>query len=213
MKINVLLVSTGIFHPSMRARAALWSALRGVEEADFRQAATLEALPRVLDAGFVPHAVVLFIHQQKISERALGALERYVDGGGGVLAVHSATASFKQQPRYFHVLGGRFTGHGPVETFTASPVTGATGPFDGLGAFTVRDELYLHELLPGVTAHYTAHCGGVETPVVWSYQRGGGSVCYACPGHLSASLREPVVVEILRRGLRWAAGIVPGEGI
>lgn len=210
MKPTLLLVSAGIFHPSLPARAALLRAVQGMSEMEVRQAGSLEALRS--SAGKGARALALFIHQQRISEAALSALEQFIDEGGGVLAVHSATASFKKEPRYFRALGGRFTGHGAVERFTASPVEGGAGPFAGLGPFTVRDELYLHELLPGVQAHYTALWRGEQVPVVWSYRRGKGRVCYVCPGHVAASLREPVVVEILRRGMRWAAGL-PGDTV
>ena len=40
------------------------------------------------------------------------AFDGFVRAGGGVLAIHSATASFKGSPAYFEVLGGRFVGQG-----------------------------------------------------------------------------------------------------
>jgi len=202
MKSVILLISAGIFHPSLPARAALWRALSAMGEFSFQRAGSIEALAGVR-RGDVRGAVI-FLHRQKISQAALSALERFADGGGGVLAVHSATASFKQQPRYFAVLGGRFRGHGPIATYTAHLDVQQAEPFEGLPAFTVRDELYLHDLHPDVRVHYSASCGDEQAPVVWTYLRGAGRVCYVCPGHRAASLHNPSVIEIMQRGLRWA---------
>jgi type 1 glutamine amidotransferase len=126
-----------------------------------------------------------------------------VKGGGGVLAVHSATASYKPTRGYFEVLGGRFTGHGPVEEFEIRPARDDDPIFSGIPAFIVRDELYLHELWPDIDAHFYADHQGKPVPMVWTRTLESGRVCYVCPGHRSASMQHPAVREILRRGLQW----------
>ena len=90
---------------------------------NIRHAPSIEALARVDPAGL--DAVVLYYHARTISPSALEALDRFVRGGGGILAVHSATASFKGTPRYTDILGGRFTGHPPVGPLEIRPVGGA----------------------------------------------------------------------------------------
>jgi type 1 glutamine amidotransferase len=71
--------------------------------------------------------------------------------------------------------------------------------------FTIRDELYLHELNPGIEVHFAANHAGQDVPIVWTYRYGRGKVCYAVPGHTSGSMTHPAVQEILRRGLKWVA--------
>jgi type 1 glutamine amidotransferase len=56
-------------------------------------------------------ALVIYIHHKRISQSALTSWIVFVSDGGGILAIHSATASFKKQT-FFEILGGRFIGHG-----------------------------------------------------------------------------------------------------
>ncbi len=167
----------------------------------FRHVPSLERLPADLDKY---SALVLYYHHKTISDAALSRLEEFTAGGGGILAVHSATASFKDSPRYVEILGGRFTGHGPVESFEVRSRSYTI--FRGIEPFTIRDELYLHELQPGIDVHFTAVHGSSETPVVWTHLYKSGRVCYVEPGHITGSLKHPAVQEILRRGLSWVCG-------
>jgi type 1 glutamine amidotransferase len=198
---QILLVSSGFFHPPMLGRWAVRRALGKLPGYTFRTVASLERLPADL-SGVA--ALVLFYHHQRISDEALRKLREFVSGGGGVLALHSATASFKDSLPYFEVLGGRFTGHGAVEPFQVTPVPEAP-LFAGVPAFTVTDELYLHEAHPGIVAHFTTRHQDQDVPVVWTYSFGQGRVCYAVPGHRAASMRHPAMQQILRMGLAWAA--------
>ncbi len=120
--------------------------------------------------------------------------------GGGILAIHSATASFKEANRFFEILGGRFVGHGAVEKIEVKRVKDEI--FD-VGDFVIKDELYIHELQPGIDVHFTAKHEGKDIPVVWTYRYGKGKVCYAVPGHTTTSMKHPSVQGILRRGLKW----------
>ena len=203
MMKKILLVSDGVFHPPLLARFVLHRALARLDGLEFSRTRSLEKLPPALD-DFA--ALVIYLHHKELSDRALAALQAYVSGGGGLLGVHSATASFKEQPAYFDILGGRFTGHGPVEPFEVTPVHGSK-IFGGIPAFGVVDELYLHELSPSITVHFTAKHQDQEAPVVWTTYYGAGRVCYAVPGHRAAAMRNPVYQKILQRGLAWAAGV------
>lgn len=150
--------------------------------------------------------VVLYFHQMTISPKALAVFDQYVASGGGVLAIHSVTASFKQTLDFLNIIGGRFTGHGEVEAIEMLPIPGSP-IFGDLPSFTVTDELYLHEQQPGIEPHFTAAHQGQRVPLVWTHCYGQGRVCYACPGHTASALRHPVYQQILRRGLKWASGI------
>jgi type 1 glutamine amidotransferase len=208
MKRTVLLVTGGLWHPPLAGRAALFQALGALDGFTFGRLRSLEQLPAGLEQVA---ALVLYYHHKRLSSRALGALEAFVGNGGGVLAVHSATASFKDARRYFEVLGGRFTGHGKVASIRIEPVVGKDAPFGGIEAFTVTDELYLHDLQPGIRVHFSAAGPGGAVPVVWTHRFGAGRVCYCGPGHRAASMRHPVYQEILRRGLLWAAAGTSGH--
>lgn len=202
---------SGLLHPPLLGRQALEANLSVVEGYTFRRISSLEALPGVLagdEAGSIA-AIVLYFHQKHISDTALETLDRFVAGGGGLLAAHSATASFKGRPHYFKILGGRFLTHGPMAAFMVQPEAGALSaqnPFSGIGPFKIRDELYLHEIQPGIEVHFFTHYRGEKVPVVWTYHYGQGRVCYAVPGHTASSMEHPAVREIFRRGLIWVCG-------
>ena len=195
----ILLVASGFFHPPFAAVQRLRSLLRA---SSFRLV-HVSSMDHLAGMDLSPFAaLVLYFHQKRISDAALAAFDGFVANGGGLLALHAATASFKGTPRYFEILGGRFTGHGPVEEVTLTPAP--DDPiFGGIPAFSITDELYLHELQAGVRPHFTAPHGGEEVPLVWTYRYGHGRVCYACPGHRTAALKNPHYQKVLMRGLEW----------
>lgn len=203
--MRVLLVSAGLVHPPYRGRQWLKDTLVAEAGYTFDEVSSLaEAAQRSLSDYA---AMVLYYHHRNtpLTDAELAAFRDFVEAGGGVLAVHSATASYKPTSAYFDILGGRFIGHGPVHPITVRPVDDSDPIFGGIGTFTVTDELYLHERRGDLRVHFeTDHEGSVE-PLVWTREFGKGRVCYSCPGHRSASMQHPAVQEILRRGLRWVS--------
>jgi type 1 glutamine amidotransferase len=204
MTVPVLLVTAGIFHPPLLGRLAVENFLRSLDEYKFRRISSMEGLQDLDPGGYC--ALVLYFHHRAISPAALSAFERFVCDGGGVLAVHSATASFKGSTRYYEILGGRFVDHGSVQRITLLPTAEGDGIFEGLGPFAVEDELYRHEFYGENTIHFVADVNGERLPQVWTRRFERGRVCYLAPGHLSATMRRPEMREILRRGLAWVAG-------
>lgn len=200
MTRSVLLVTDGIVHPSLAGRWALNRALRAVPGLCFEQVHSLENLPADVERFA---ALVLYFHHKTLSSSALARLDGHVRQGGGILALHSATASFKDCLPYFEILGGRFIGHGKVEPFEM--VNRGGGAFDDLPNFTMTDELYLHDLSADIQIHFTARHAGQEVPVVWTRHYERGKVCYAGPGHTAGSMNHPVYQDLLRRGLAWVA--------
>ena len=195
---KVLLVTDGLFHPPLPARMILRKTLTGLDGFKFQHVRSMEKLPNDLGSF---SAIVIYLHHKKISDSALETLDGFVTSGGGMLGVHTATASFKQQMRYFEILGGRFTGHGPIERFEVSRVKDKI--FSEIDDFVVKDELYIHELQPGIEMHFTARHVGEDVPVVGTYRYEQGRVCYAVPGHTTSTMRNETYQMILQRGLKW----------
>ena len=148
------------------------------------------------------------------------SLEEYVFDGGGLLALHSAAASFKNNATYGELLGGVFTGHGPVETFTVEPGgTAATAGTGGTGGtwpfgqrFSVRDELYELKVTTDVTVHLQAvrdrgsdkqPQDGKNLPVCWTRHFSRGRVAYLSLGHTAEALAAPEVARIIDHLFRW----------
>lgn len=205
---KVLLITDGFFHPTYLGRLALHKALSSplparegpgvTEKFSFKHVSSLEKLPADLDSF---SALVLHYHHKTISSSGLKKLAAFVHNGGGILAIHAATASFKGTLPYFEILGGRFIGHGPVENFAVNKVRDDI--FGGIENFVVRDELYIHELRPNIEVHFTAKHEGKDIPVVWTHRYGKGKVCYAVPGHTTETMQNKTYQQVLKRGLLW----------
>lgn len=207
MRHLVLLVSDGIFHPPLAGRFWLQWGLAALPGYSFRRVASLEALPEQPLPGV--QALVLYFHHKRLSPHGLETLENFVRQGGGLLAIHSASASFKEEERYYAILGGRFDHHGPVQDFQVRPAPGIDEIFGRVPPFTVHDELYRHAFDPANRIHFYTEIDGQQEPVVWTRSYGRGRVCYCSLGHCSATLRITQVQRILQHGLVWACGRAP----
>lgn len=200
---RVLLVSKGIFHPPLLGRFWLARLLRKSHGQRLRVTGRIEALESISPSAY--SAVVLYYHRPSISPAALDALENFNRSGGGILAIHSASASFNDSPGYFELLGGRFDHHGPVQEFQVDPTETRGGFFNSIGNFSVRDELYRHEWDSGNQVHFATWIGEQMEPVVWTRVNQLGRVCYLSLGHTSQTMRQPDVQKIIERGLAWVS--------
>ncbi|MEV4621397.1 ThuA domain-containing protein [Asanoa sp. NPDC049573] len=132
----------------------------------------------------------------------------FLAGGGGLLAMHSATVAFPGQPAWRALVGAAWEHgrtfhppHGPSKikrTGHAHPVAGA------LGDFEVVDERYTDlDLVEGITPLFTHDEGGASHPLVWAREVGGGRVVYDALGHDTRSYAEPAHAALLRRAAAW----------
>lgn len=202
MKNSILGISTGLIHPHLGARSRLKRALSGF---DIAWSSNVEQLLGLIKSPFT--AVILYCHRQRISDDALKTLIRFVEGGGGLLAVHSASASFKREAAFHRLLGGRFLSHKRVEAFSVMPEPEGPARFGVSAPFTIRDELYIHEHGDDVVIAFSTFAAGKKEPVVWTRNFGRGRVCYIAPGHCAGSFGHPAMQSILRKGLEWAGGM------
>ena len=208
MKKRLLVVSAGLVHPTIGGRRRLDGIIGGMDGIEHTAVHRVEALTRLNEGRF--DGVVLYFHRKRISEAALDALDRFVVGGGGMLAIHGASASFKEVPRYFDILGGRFVSHGRIEPYTVERTATARPTFTVTEPFAVTDELYIHRYEDDVTIHYATETAGGPEPVVWTRAYGKGRVCYISLGHIPAVLENKAVRRIIEDGLIYIAGLETG---
>jgi type 1 glutamine amidotransferase len=200
----VLVVSRGIVHPSPFSRAALAAAVRN---AGF--AVDVHASTRAF-RGLTPGrhaAAVAYFHEKRIDPRDLDALEAFVDAGGGLFALHGAIASFKSKPRWAALLGAAFDGHERPTMLAVGP-SADPGPFAGIPAFAVTDELYRIRTAGPLVARFSAIPAGgglAAAPVLWTRTRGRGRICVFTLGHAAATLGHPAVRQVVARALAWVS--------
>ncbi len=201
MKKNILEISAGILHPNLIARGVVRRIFSELEEYSIDSQTGIESALKLESGDYA--AAIIFLHRKTISPKALDALKKFVSQGGGLLALHSATASFKTEPDYFELIGGRFRSHGKIEGFSVRPEPASESIFGQMESFTIRDELYLHELHDDIKIMFSAEFQGKSEPIAWIRNYNQGRVFYYCPGHCASSLKNLSSRQILRRGMEW----------
>ncbi|HEX8584818.1 MAG TPA: ThuA domain-containing protein [Allosphingosinicella sp.] len=141
------------------------------------------------------------------------ALQRFVHGGGGVVAIHAAADSHYGWPWYTKMIGGRFASHpqgtpkGTLRRVTrAHPATKAMPE-----RFDRTDEWYYFDdqdseaqLLVTLDPQSIGAADVNANPVAWAKEFEGGRVFYTAMGHTAESYSEPLFLAHVAGGLRWA---------
>lgn len=198
---RIAVVSSGLFHPPLMGRMRLRRYLKAQAQFQFRFYHQIE---QVLEDEQWFDAVVVYFHRREIDNRYILQLGDYVRGGGGLLALHSATASFKQNDIWWDLLGGRFTRHGRIEALTIKQ-NQLSGIFGTVPEFTIYDELYVHAFQDGCQPQFFAQGKSGAGEAVWTREYGAGRVCYIMFGHVSGVFLKDEVRAILTDGLRWVS--------
>jgi len=145
----------------------------------------------------------------------------YVEGGGGLLAVHSATVAGKNTEALDKLLGCRFITHPndcpvTVQPVKQHPVT------NGVGMFCEKDEHYRLDVSPDadiLLASYSPAQGEESKyqedpyhntqasicPAGFVRTQGKGRVCVLTPGHHLAVWLNPQFQKLLDNALNWCA--------
>ena len=139
----------------------------------------------------------------RYSEAQLENLVQWVESGGNVMALHSATVAARSEPRLRALLGGAFVDHPPYCEIQIRPTGAAHSTTRGIVPFVVSDELYRHELEPGIDVHLVASDGKGEHPVAWTRCVQTGRVSYLGLGHDVASWHHPAFSRLLRQSIAW----------
>jgi hypothetical protein len=138
-------------------------------------------------------------------------IEAHLAAGRGVLALHTASISFSDWPRWREIVGaGWIWGHsnhpphGPVDvrmTALTHPITA------GLPAFNFPEEAYaMQDYVPGIEALATVQAPSQDRPwpSLWAREVGPARVAYDALGHDSASFNHPTHSRIVQRCALWA---------
>lgn len=142
-----------------------------------------------------------------------------VRNGAGIAGCHGGMCdAFRLDTEYQFMTGGQWVAH-PGDDGTEYTVH-VTEPNHyitrGIPDFGVRSEQYYLHIDPAIKVLATTHFpvadgphvpnGDVEMPVVWTKYYGKGRVFYCSLGHQADTIASGPALEIMTRGLLWAAG-------
>lgn len=151
-----------------------------------------------------------------LEDRHADALLAHVEGGGGLLACHTAPITFDADPRWRALLGASWSWdrshHPPVGPIAVRPVAGASHPvIEGVDApFELVDEVYADlDLDPDVAPLLSSEIGGVDQPLLWARAVGRGRVVVDLLGHDVRSYQDRTHAEIVRAAMRWLTTEAP----
>jgi uncharacterized protein len=142
------------------------------------------------------------------------ALEAAVKSGVGMAGWHGGMGdSFRNNTEYEFMVGGSWVAHpGGVIDYRVN-ITDHNDPVTkGLTDFDMHSEQYYVLVDPNnkvlATTTYTdkiaSWIGGNIIPQVWKKVYGKGRIFYSGLGHVAADFSVPQVLEIQKRGIRWA---------
>src|SRR5581483_10287366 len=156
---------------------------------------------------------VFYTTGYKLTETQERALEKFVEDGGGLVAIHGASASFGNSQAWMRLIGGKFAGHVPgthklniVLNEIKHPVTAGVPPF------AVVDEEYNHTFAKverQVLAQFKERpkgSKGTNMDVVWVREIGKGRVVYNALGHGKEAWENPAWQQLTVQAILWSAG-------
>jgi type 1 glutamine amidotransferase len=144
------------------------------------------------------------------------ALQAFVEEGGGLVAIHGASASFGNSAVWTRLIGGKFAGHAPGLFPLPVEIVDRQHPITaGLAEFVVTDEEYCHTFPEGMERHVIARFRDRPAnskdrdgnrDVAWTREAGKGRVFYTALGHDEKCWSNPAWQKMMVQGILWSAG-------
>ncbi|WP_411273977.1 PVC-type heme-binding CxxCH protein [Daejeonella sp.] len=150
--------------------------------------------------------LVIYANHDTISASQETALKNFVEGGKGLIPLHSASGCFKNSEWYIKAIGGQFASHGKG-SFTARMTNKSHPVTTGLSEFETTDETYVHQKLnPDMTILMERVEGNKTEPYTWIRKQGQGRVFYTAYGHDDNTWKKSGFLKLLTNGILWAVG-------
>lgn len=148
--------------------------------------------------------LLIYANHVSITPEQENALKNFVEGGKGLIPVHSASFMFRNSDWYVDAVGGQFDTH-EYGTFVAPIVKPDHPVMEGLTEFETWDETYVHHKLnPDMTVLMERVEGDHREPWTWVRKQGEGKVFYTAYGHDERTWSNPGFHDLLIKGILWA---------
>lgn len=142
-------------------------------------------------------------------------IERYIQSGGGFAGVHAASDTEYDWPWYGKMVGGYFLSHPKIQDAVlqvtdASHLSTAHLPAN----WNRKDEWYNFKQLNPDTkvllkideSTYQGGANNGNHPMSWFHEYDGGRAWYTALGHTDESYKEPLFLQHLLGGIKYAMG-------
>lgn len=137
-----------------------------------------------------------------------------VRNGCGFAGWHGGIGdSFRENTEYQFMVGGQFVAHpGNIIDYVVNITDKKDEITKGLNDFSIRSEQYYMHVDPSIevlatttfSGEHARWVEGVIMPVIWKKRYAKGRVFYSSLGHVMKDFEIPEVLEIQKRGIRWA---------
>ena len=146
------------------------------------------------------------------------AFERYIQAGGGFVGIHSAADTEYEWPWYGELVGARLESHVNHPNVRHARLTVAEPDHPAtrdLPAEWMRDDEWynyrsfyprINELLMLDEESFDGGTNGTYHPIAWYHAYDGGRAFYTGLGHTDESFTEPLFLQHLLGGIRYAMG-------
>ncbi|MEO6282121.1 MAG: PVC-type heme-binding CxxCH protein [Dyadobacter sp.] len=150
--------------------------------------------------------LIIYANHDSLSPSQESAMKAFVEGGKGLIPLHSASGCFRNSAWYIKTIGGQFASHktGSFKNIILKPEHQV---MKGITAFQTWDETYVHKNLnPDKTVLGERVEGDVHEPYTWVRNEGKGRVFYTAYGHEDSTWTNNGFLDLVRNGVLWAMG-------
>jgi type 1 glutamine amidotransferase len=168
-------------------------------------------------ANLKQYAAVVFLNTtgDVLNAEQQTAFEGYIKSGKGFVGVHAATDTEYDWQWYGNLVGAYFKSHPAQQTATLNIVDAGHISTKHLPAqWSRKDEWYnykwigegLHVLIKIDETSYTGGENGANHPMAWYHDYEGGRSFYTELGHTDESYADPLYLQHLLGGIKYAIG-------
>lgn len=212
--ILVFYKTAGFYHQSIPDGLA---ALQKMGSEHGIQVDTTKDAARFTTEGLKKYAAVVFLNTtgNVLDTVQQAAFEQYIRSGKGYVGIHSATDTEYSWPWYNKLAGAYFSSHPKIQDARIQVINKKHPSTAFLpDVWERRDEWYnFKEMNAGVTPllnldekSYRGGTNGANHPIAWYHQFDGGRAWYTAGGHTSESYKEPLFLQHVLGGIRYAMG-------
>lgn len=206
-KLRATLLIAPVHTQDLDARAALARFLWSLDWLDLTITEDLDIL--TADRLAVAGCLLMLGSPGEMTDEQMDGLSSWLQDGGAMVGIHSATINVKDRPEYHELVGGRFIGHPPFSPMTSRVADPEHFITQGIADFDLEDECYVNEYPDRSSIHVVMtghHEGdGLKEPSSYVKEIGAGRLFLTCLGHVGPVFEHAMVQRLLTRGITWAS--------